>query len=163
MNKLLLKLCFILIAVGLASTNIVGQTPEKETPEKAAQKAAESWLDVVDHYAYDKTWEEASPSFKAVVNQDKWVRTLEDLRTRFGKVKDRKVRTARYTKSLPDAPKGEYVVVQFETTFQDNSSVIETVVPMLDPDGRWRVSGYYIKLAQKATEQTKQSPTPTPN
>lgn len=164
MNKRILSIFFIIIAAGVVPASILSQTPEKEPPEKAAQRAAESWLDLVDHGQFDKTWEEASPSFKAVVGQDKWVRTLEDLRTHYGKVKDRKLKLARYTKSLPNAPAGEYVVVQFQTTFADNSSVIETVVPMLDPDGKWRVSGYFIKNAPNPiVEQSKQTPSPTPN
>jgi len=64
---------------------------------------------------------------------------------------------------LPNARQGEYLVMQFETTFENNSSVIETVVPMLDPDGKWRVSGYFIKNKPKASaEQTKPAPSPSP-
>jgi hypothetical protein len=42
-------------------------------------------------------------------------------------------------------PDGEYVVIQFETSFENKKSAIETVTPMLDQDGKWRVSGYFIK------------------
>ena len=27
------------------------------------------------------------------------------------------------------------------------SEVVETVVPMLQPDGSWRVSGYYVRMS----------------
>ena len=47
--------------------------------------------------------------------------------------------------SIPGAPDGEYVVIQFKTSFENKKSGIETVTPMLDKDGKWRVSGYYIK------------------
>ena len=47
--------------------------------------------------------------------------------------------------SLPGAPDGEYVVIQYATTFENKKSAIETITPMLDGDGKWRVSGYYIK------------------
>ncbi len=57
----------------------------------------------------------------------------------------RKVRNQTYTTSVPGAPDGEYVVIQFDTSFQNKKSAIETVTPMLDKDGKWRVSGYYIK------------------
>ena len=49
-----------------------------------------------------------------------------------------------YTTSLPGAPDGEYVVLQYESEFQRKKYAIETVTPMLD-DGQWRVSGYYIR------------------
>ena len=47
--------------------------------------------------------------------------------------------------SLPGAPDGEYVVIQFEASFGNKRASVETVTPMLDKDGQWRVSGYYIK------------------
>jgi ribosomal protein S17E len=40
---------------------------------------------------------------------------------------------------------GEYVVIQFETSFENKKTAVETVTPMMDKDGIWRVSGYYIK------------------
>jgi hypothetical protein len=45
---------------------------------------------------------------------------------------------------LPGAPDGEYVVIQFESSFEKKKSAVETVTPMLEKDGKWRVSGYYI-------------------
>ncbi len=47
--------------------------------------------------------------------------------------------------SLPGAPDGEYVVIQYNTEFENKKVAIETITPMLDDDGKWRVSGYYIK------------------
>jgi hypothetical protein len=46
---------------------------------------------------------------------------------------------------LPGAPDGEYVVIQFETSFENKKSAIETVTPMIEINGGWRVSGYFIK------------------
>jgi hypothetical protein len=45
--------------------------------------------------------------------------------------------------SLPGAPDGEYVVIQYETQFEHHTPA-ETVTPMLDKDGAWKVSGYFI-------------------
>jgi hypothetical protein len=47
--------------------------------------------------------------------------------------------------SLHGAPDGEYLVIQFETSFSNKKSAIETVTSMLEKDGNWRVSGHYIK------------------
>ena len=46
---------------------------------------------------------------------------------------------------LPGAPDGEYVVFQFDTQFERKRAAVETVTPMCDPDGSWRVSGYFIR------------------
>ena len=45
----------------------------------------------------------------------------------------------------PGPPDGQYVVIRFQTTFEHKRSGVETVTPMLEQDGGWRVSGYYIK------------------
>jgi hypothetical protein len=57
----------------------------------------------------------------------------------------RKLKSAKYTKALPGAPAGEYVVLQFDTSFVNKKEAVETVTPMLDKDGKWKVSGYFIK------------------
>jgi hypothetical protein len=46
---------------------------------------------------------------------------------------------------LPGAPDGEYVVIQYESSFEHKQAAVETVTPMLDKDGTWRVSGYFIR------------------
>jgi len=37
------------------------------------------------------------------------------------------------------------VVIRYDASFANKKSAIETVTPMLDKDGQWRVSGYFIK------------------
>jgi hypothetical protein len=54
------------------------------------------------------------------------------------------VESAQYRTSLPGAPDGEYVVIRFKTEFENKKEAYETVTPMKDKDGEWRVSGYYI-------------------
>jgi len=55
------------------------------------------------------------------------------------------VSSTTYTESLPGVPDGKYVVIQYQTSFAKKKAAIETVTPVLDEDGRWRVSGYFIK------------------
>ena len=60
-------------------------------------------------------------------------------------MKSRELQSKQYTTSLPGAPDGQYVVVQYKTSFANRKSATETVTPMFDKDKKWRVSGYYIK------------------
>jgi len=46
---------------------------------------------------------------------------------------------------VPGAPDGKYVIIQFETSFENKASAVETVTPMQDADGVWRVAGYFVK------------------
>jgi hypothetical protein len=114
-------------------------------PEDEAQKAAEQWLSLTDTGDFSESWKTAAEYFQAAVPLEQWQRSLDAVRKPLGEVVSRKFKSAKYTRSLPGAPDGEYVVLQFETSFARKADAIETVTPMLDKGGRWRVSGYYIK------------------
>jgi len=110
-----------------------------------AVKAAESWLKLVDSARYDESWSEAATYFKSRVKQESWVIMVQPVRAPLGAVKQRQLMRASYTKTLPGAPDGEYVVIEFATSFEKKERAIETITPMKDSDGQWRVSGYFIK------------------
>jgi len=113
--------------------------------EVVAQQAAEEWLALVDAKNYSESWQAAAGYFKKNVSEKKWKDTLAPVREPLGKVVSRKLKSAQYTKELPGAPDGEYVVIQFDTVFANKKAAVETVTPMKDTDGQWRVSGYFIR------------------
>ena len=113
--------------------------------EKAALTSSGAWLSLVDEGRYPESWDQAAEYFKNAVTKEQWLASLKAVRTPLGKVVVRKLKSKKYARSLPGAPDGEYVIIQYETQFEKKKSAIETVTPMLDKDGHWRVSGYYIK------------------
>lgn len=112
---------------------------------KAGQAAAESWVALVDNADYAGSYEQAASLFKASVTKADWQQKIKAARDPLGKMLSRKVKFAEYTTSLPGAPDGQYVVIQYDTSFENRKSAVETVTPMLDKDGQWRVSGYFVK------------------
>jgi hypothetical protein len=117
----------------------------QEKPETLAQQSAEKWLQLVDSGKFGKSWDDSASIFKAAVAREQWGQMLHATRDPLGKMQSRKLTSATYTKNLPGAPDGEYVVIRYESNFEHKQSAVETVTPMLDKDGKWRVSGYYIK------------------
>lgn len=113
--------------------------------EKAAVNASKAWLRLVDEGKYPESWDQAAQYFKNAITRQQWSTSLESVRSPLGKVLSRDLKSKQYTKTLPGAPDGEYVVIQYETSFNNKKHAIETLTPMLDKDGKWRVSGYYIK------------------
>jgi hypothetical protein len=113
--------------------------------EKAAVSAAEKWLAAIDAGQYAESWKEAAELFRNALTQEQWVNSLQAGRKPLGKLVSRKVLMKTYNTSLPGAPDGEYVVIQFQTSFENKRTSIETVTPMMEKDKKWRVSGYYIK------------------
>ncbi len=120
-------------------------TQATQKVEQLAQKSAEAWLTLIDSGKYAESWDEASQMFKGAVTKDQWASTVKGARVPLGAVQSRKFKSATYTKTLPGAPDGQYVVIQYDTSFANKQSAVETITPMLDKDGKWRVSGYYIK------------------
>lgn len=136
-HKILLVIVLLLITVFA-----VAGSPEKGND---AVISAEKWLGMVDTEKYSESWKEAAELFRNAVSQEQWKQSLQAARKPFGKLITRKIKTKTYKTSLPGAPDGEYVVIQFESSFEKKKSAVETVTPMLEKDGKWRVSGYYIK------------------
>jgi hypothetical protein len=134
-----------LTTVCLIALLAAGVAVAADKPEDAAQGAAEAWLKLVDDGNYAASWEQAAKVFKGAVKQADWVQMAGGVRTPLGKLVSRKVKSREYTEKLPGAPDGKYVVIQYDTAFANKASAVETVVPMMDPDGAWRVSGYFIR------------------
>ena len=113
--------------------------------EKAAVEAAEAWLSLLDSGEYAKSRDEAAEPFRNAVTKEQWQASLEPIRRRLGKLVSRKVLSKKYLTDIPNAPPGKYVIIQFQTRFQNKTAAVETVTPMLEKDGKWRVSGYYVR------------------
>ena len=118
---------------------------EHHEAEKQAQAAAESWLALVDQGNYGESWDAAATYLKNAVAREDFVKSMNAARKPLGSLKSREIKSKEYRSSLPGAPDGQYVVIQFKTSLGNKKSAVETVTPMLDKDGKWRVSGYYIR------------------
>jgi hypothetical protein len=133
------------VVVGSGLATIVSKGRAEEKPEDAAQQSALSWLALCDGGNYSGSYDQAAQYFKNAVKPDDWQHSMHAVRDPLGKVGSRKLKSATYKKSLPGAPDGEYVVIEFDTDFEHHAQAIETVTPMRESDGKWRVAGYFIK------------------
>lgn len=119
----------------------------QDNPELQAQKAGEAWLALVDAGKYGESWDAASQSFKSAVTRTAWIKQVSAARKPVGKLISRKLTKSDLIKDPPNSPPGQYAGIQYKSSFQNLNSAVETVVPMLDKDGKWRVSGYIVKKA----------------
>jgi hypothetical protein len=146
-----LTLCLFVVCCFVTVVTAAVPAPTEEQKEVATQKlnaavdAAKAWLAIVDSGKYRDSWGAAAQYFKDKVPADQWETSLRQVRSPFGQVVSREISNLQYTTYLPGAPAGEYAIIQFKTDFKDKHGSIETITPMLDKDGVWRVSGYYIK------------------
>jgi hypothetical protein len=143
-EEMMMRRMVCAVALWLIVVAVSGMAAEPEK-EKAAVSAAEKWLSLVDEGKYGESWKEAAEYFKNAVKQEQWEQSAQAVRKPLGKLVSRKMKSTAYKTSLPGAPDGEYVVIEFSSSFENKKSAIETVTPMMDKDGKWRVSGYFIK------------------
>ena len=111
----------------------------------AAQAAVDVWLGLVDDGQYEKAWHSTAELFRKTVSLEQWTNLATSHRTPLGKMLSRKLTSATFSKTLPGAPDGQYVVVEYECSFEHKKTARETGTAMLDVDGLWRVSGYFVR------------------
>lgn len=134
-------LCTMVLVAGFASG--CGRKADVGA-EKAATSAAQTWLAEIDNGDYAQSWQKASAFFQNAVTEEKWKAALETVRKPLGNLASRKLQKTQSATSLPGAPDGQYVVMQFSASFANKPSAIETVTFMQEKDGQWRAAGYYI-------------------
>ena len=109
---------------------------------RAGVEAAEGWLALVDGGQIAQA--DMAAALKGAVTPAQWATAVQQARAPFGALKSRKLVSAQFAANLPGAPKGDYVVIQYASTFA-NGTATETVTPMREADGGWKISGYFIK------------------
>lgn len=131
----------VFIALGANASTVLGD----EAGEKAAASAAQRWLGEIDAGHYAKSWKDAAGYFRGAITEKGWSDALNGTRKPLGSLLSRKLASARSATSLPGAPDGNYVLMQFDTNFSNKKDAAETVTFMREKDGKWKAAGYYIK------------------
>jgi capsular polysaccharide biosynthesis protein len=116
-----------------------------EEPKSQADEVAKGWLTKIDTGDYKQSWKDAAEFFQKAITEAGWSEAMTKFRKPLGAVKSRKLLDAKSAKSLPGAPDGEYVVMQFETSFAAKQKGLETVTFMKQEDGSWKAAGYFIR------------------
>jgi hypothetical protein len=117
----------------------------RSNTNNAAVEPAQTWLRDIDNGNYAQSWTNAAQSFHSAISSEKWVEAVQQARQPLGSLVSRKTISAEEMSSLPGVPDGRYIVMQFETSFANKKSAVETVTFLLEKDGQWRAAGYYIK------------------
>ncbi len=142
-DAIMKRILWFLAAVGLTLLAVSALRAD-EASESAANAAAQKWLALVDTGSYADSWKQAASAFRKAVTAEQWSAALNASRGSYGALVSRKLKKAEYRTSLPGAPDGQYVVLQYDSSFEHKKAAVETVTPMKDADGVWRVSGYFI-------------------
>jgi hypothetical protein len=144
MTKPVVLSALFLAALLLAPLRARAADPN-EVAIKAAQTAAKTWLALVDAGKYGESYDQAASFFRKAISKDQWKQAVTAVRGPLGALVSRHLKSSTFTRNVPGAPAGQYVIIQFETKLKNKAGTIETITPMLDADKKWHVSGYFIK------------------
>ena len=129
----------------LHSAPVAGQTVDTAAAVQAATAAADAWLRLVDDGQYGASWDSAASAFQGAVARETWEQAVLRARGPLEPFGARQKPAAHFTTQLPNAPAGQYVVLQYSTTVAQGRTATEVVTPMLDGKRGWRVSGYFVR------------------
>ena len=109
----------------------------------AATQSAESWLARLDRKEFSQAWDEASELLRASADERSWVATLTGVRSRNGKLLQRKRKAAAFHDALPNLPDGACVTIRFvsvyEATYEPRRSIKESMT-LVRTEAGWRVA-----------------------
>lgn len=109
------------------------------------ERNARSWLELVDNNEYTESWRTSSVELREKISEPDWINSITATRKPFGSVDNRYIATAGQTDSLSGLPNGEYIVLQFYTTFTNKGLVMETIALAKQQNGDWLVAEYTVK------------------
>jgi beta-lactamase regulating signal transducer with metallopeptidase domain len=116
--------------------------------KQAAVAAMQAWLAEIDAAHYDQSWTDAAPSFQKALSSAQWVSALTSVRAPLGKCQGRKLDSALEQAAAPSpagTQHGDFVIAQFDSSYENLKYAVETVTFEKAPDGSWKAAGYYIK------------------
>jgi len=136
-------LALALTCIGLLGANVAySQDPRAS----AAQKAARDFLVMTDRNDAKASWHAAGKQFQNAITPERWAESLNDVRPPLGGLVDRTLLSTQFTHNFPGAAaEGDYALLVFRTSFAKRTDGRETVTLEREPDGAWKVIGYFIR------------------
>ena len=132
----------ILLIIVLLIFVFITQTDSQETrTHDDAVRSVEMWLSLIDENKYPETWGSLSDIFKKTSTKEQWLDDLEGFRKPLGKLLGRKLL---YVTESSDKELGEYLIIQYQSLFENKVSKGEAVSVVRDSEGAWKVLGYTI-------------------
>ena len=93
-----------------------------------AENQARGFLQQLDQGQSDEPWQAMSAHFQAITDQARWKIRQQVIRASYGPLLSRDFKNVSYRTSFSLSPDGEYVIVQFRSSYQNKAESIETVV-----------------------------------
>ena len=118
-----------------SATAISEETQDKESAAKFVQQ----WLSLVDSGNYAQTWDDLSDILKTSFTKDEWINDLKSYHEALGKLIKR---TRKYITESSEPSVGNYLIFQYQSSYEKRKRVGEAVSVIKDKEKNWKVLGY---------------------
>lgn len=115
----------------------------------AATEEANRWLAELHAGKLEQTWLDCAAALQNAITEKEWIDSLIARNEKFGRLLMFRLHDANYTRTLPGAPLGEYVLARFLSKYENTPPLMETLVVAKDSLGDWRVAGYDVDSAEE--------------
>ena len=135
---------FFVTAAALVAAPIVQAIPAQAVAETDATRVARAWLMLVDQQAWVESWQASGDAFRARLTADQWAQMMQAVRVPLGAANNRQLLAVRENVTPPNAPPGNYQLLQFKTDFAQKPGGFE-IVALVQQGDAWKVVGYFIR------------------
>ncbi|MGB3779563.1 MAG: DUF4019 domain-containing protein [Tunicatimonas sp.] len=139
----------LLLAIYLLGGVAVAQETDTTTvsiaEQQIVQDSADAWVALIDSMEYVASWEQASAALQQQITQSQWEQSLQNALAPLGPLLSRAPQGREYTTTYPNAPKGEYIVITYGSSYTQLENAVETLVMVRNPAGTWKPAGYYVR------------------
>jgi len=136
------------LAVALLGFALLGghAAQAQDSRTTAAQLAARTFLVSTDRDDGKTSWQLAGKQFQNAITDARWTEALHAVRVPLGSVVERTLLSTKFTTNFAGAAaEGDYALLLYRTSFANRTDARETVTLEREPDGEWRVIGYFIR------------------
>lgn len=108
-------------------------------------QVAKDYVETLDKGLYSQSWTKGDKLFQDTITQEEWVKALGASRKPLGRMQSRTLNLQGPAWNPQRLPKGLYMVVQYNTSFEKSPSSAELITLRLGSDGKWRVLTYQVR------------------
>lgn len=149
----------LLVAAGLSGFPAHAQP--NEVP-RAAQTAAQDWLDHLEDRDFEDGWDAAAAPFRDRIERDAWVQRSTRLADSLGDPLQRTLTSGQVQDSLRHAPDdGPFALLKYRSRFSDGH--YEELLLLVQQDDAWTVAGYQVTPLLTSDPSMSSLPREEPN
>ena len=129
-----------IIVILICILNTLAYSQKTRTHDDAI-RFVQRWLSLIDENKYLETWGSLSGIFKKTTTKEQWLDDLDGFRKPLGKLLERKLL---YVTESSGERLGKYLIVQYQSLFENNKSKGEAISVIKDSENGWKILGYTI-------------------